>query len=94
MYPPLIVDRKNQKWLLLGLVLTVITSRRTKQEMSKLGITPVQRAGEYFRILLIALFFSMDCSYVLQELKQRPTLRRFAHVSEVKCRHQTNSIDL
>ncbi len=88
MYPPLIVDRKNQKWLLLELVLTVITSRRTKQEMAKLGITPVQRAGEYFRILFIALYFSMDCSYVLQELKQRPSLRRFAHVSEVPTPHQ------
>ncbi len=81
MYPPLIVDRKNQKWLLLELVLTVTTTRRTKQEMAKLGITPVQRAGEYFRILFISLFFSMDCSYVLQELKQWPSLRRFTHVA-------------
>jgi len=83
MDPPLIVDRKNQKWLLLELVLTITTTRRTKQEMAKLGIIPVQRAGEYIRILFISLFFSMDCSYVLQELKQRPSLRRFAHVSEV-----------
>ena len=49
----------------------------------KTGIIPVQRAGEYFHILFISLFFSMDCSYVLQELKQRPSLLGFAHISEV-----------
>jgi len=83
MYPPLIVDRKDQKWLLLELVLIITTTRRTKQEMSKLGITPVRRAGEYFRILFISLFFSVDCSYVIQELKKRPSLRRFLHIGEV-----------
>jgi hypothetical protein len=51
--------------------------------MAKLGITPVQRVGEYFRILIISLFFSMDYSYVLQEIKKRPSLRRFTHISEV-----------
>lgn len=83
MSPPLIVDRKDQNWLLLKLALTVTTTRRTKQEMAKLGITPVHRAGESLRILFISLFFSMDCSYVINELQKRPSLRRFAHISEV-----------
>ena len=83
MYPPLIVDRKDPKWLLLELVLTVTTTRRTKQEMAKLGITPVQRAGEHLRILIISLFFSMDCSFVIQELQERSTLRKFAQIGEV-----------
>jgi len=83
MYPPLIVDRKDPKWLLLERVLTITTSRRTKQELAKYGITPVPKAGTVMRILLISMFFVVDCAYVVEELKKRKNLRTYAHISEV-----------
>ncbi len=83
MYPPLIIDRKDPKWLLLEQVLTVTTSRRTKQELARRGITPVVKAGAVLRIILISMFFSVDCSFVIEELRKNRNLRTFAHIAEV-----------
>ena len=83
MHPPLIVDRRDPKWLLLEQVLTITTSRRTKQELSKHGITPVTKAGTVLRTVLISMFFFVDCAYVVEELRNRKNLRRFAHIADV-----------
>lgn len=83
MHPPLIVDRKDPKWLLLEKVLLLTTSRRTKQELAKNGITPVEKAGTVLRIAIISMFFTVDCAYVVNELRNRISLRRFAHISDV-----------
>jgi hypothetical protein len=83
MYPPLIVDRKDPKWLLLEKVLMITTSRRTKQELAKREITPVTKAGTVMRILLMSMFFAVDCAYVVEELRNRKRLRTYAHIAEV-----------
>jgi hypothetical protein len=83
MYPPLIVDRKDPKWLLLEQVLLITTSRRTKQELAKHRITPVTMAGTVIRTILISMFFSMDCAYVVGELRKRTGLRKFARITDV-----------
>ena len=83
MYPPLIVDRKDPKWLLLERILTVTTSRRTTQELAKHGITPVEMAGTVLRTLLVSLFFAVECTYVVEELRKRKDLRAFAHIAAV-----------
>jgi len=83
MYPPLIVDRRDPKWLLLEQILTITTSRRTKQELAKHGITPVTKAGTVLRTVLIAMFFFVEVAYVVEELRKRSGLRTFAHIAEV-----------
>ena len=83
MYPPLIVDRKDPKWLLLEQVLIITTSRRTKQELAKHRITPVTMAGTVIRTILISMFFSVDCAYVVGELRKRTGLRKFARITDV-----------
>lgn len=83
MKSPLIVDREDTKWLLLDQVLSVTTSRRSKQEMAKQGLIPVQNTGSILRILLITLFFSSEITYVIDELTKRKDLRAFAHIEEV-----------
>lgn len=57
---PLIIDPEDKKWLLLERVLSVTTSRRAKQEMAKAGLTPVANTGSILRLMLMALFFSVD----------------------------------
>jgi hypothetical protein len=60
-----------------------MTTRRTKQELSKQGITPVVKAGTVLRIALISMFLTVDYAYVVDELHRRTGLRRFAHIVEV-----------
>jgi len=83
MHPPLIVDRRDPKWLLLEQVLTITTSRRTKQELAKHGITPVTKAGTVLRTALIAMFFFVESAYVVEELRKRRSLRTFTHIADV-----------
>jgi hypothetical protein len=82
MEPPLIVDRDDSKWKLLAQVLKIFDSRRVKQAMARSGLTPVDKAGVYTRIVLVAMYFQVDVSYVVRELKRREELRRLTRVAE------------
>jgi len=58
-------------------------SRVVKQAMARQGIVPLDKAGTILRILFISMFFSIDITYLLQELEKRSSLRNFAHVARV-----------
>jgi hypothetical protein len=51
--------------------------------MAKQGVTPVTNTGSILRLLLIAIFFSVDIVYVINELQRRDDLRRFAHIDKI-----------
>jgi hypothetical protein len=80
---PLVIDEKDPKWELLSKILGIIRSRRVKKEMAKQGIKPVNMAGATIKIVLISMFFSVDISYVVEELNKRTELRRFANIGEI-----------
>ena len=65
---PLIVDRKDPKWLLLEQVLNITTLRRTKQELAKHRKIPLTMAGNVIRTIFILMFFCVDYAYVVGEL--------------------------
>jgi len=83
MHSPLIVEPQDPKWLLLQKVLSAVSTRRTKQELSKKGITPVTSAEQAIKIALVAMFFSVDIAYVIHEMGSRRKLRRFMGIPEV-----------
>jgi len=83
MKSPLIVDRTDSKWLLLEQIISATTSRRAKQEMAKQGITPVNNAGSMLRILILSMFFSVEVTYVIEELRKRRELQSFLHVEVI-----------
>ncbi len=82
MHPPLIVDSKDAKWNILKEVLKIFDSRRARQELAKSGIR-VQKGVEVLKIVLTAMFFSLQISYVVSELNAREELRRFLNIEEV-----------
>ena len=77
MKSPLIVDHTDSKWLLLEQIIGATTSRRAKQEIAKQGITPVNNAGTMLRILILSMFFSVEVTYVVEELRTRKELQSF-----------------
>ena len=56
----LIVDRTDSKCLLLEQIICATSSHRAKQEMAKQGIKTVNNAGSMIRILIFAMFFSVE----------------------------------
>ena len=83
MHSPLIVEPQDPKWLLLQKVLSAVSTRRTKQELSKKGITPVASAEQAIKIALVAMFLSVDIAFVVREMRTRRKLRRFIGIPEV-----------
>jgi hypothetical protein len=66
----LIIDVKDPKWMLLGKILTIGASRTVKHEVM-------------FKIVLIAMFFGVCISYVVEEPNNRIEERRFAKEGEI-----------
>jgi hypothetical protein len=77
---PLIVDKRDSKWILLGEILKIFSSRRVKQEIAKNGIKPADKAGIMIKVMLISMFFSVDVSYVLKEISKRDGLMEFCGI--------------
>jgi len=88
---PLIVDETDPKWILLGQILKLFDSRPIKQQLARQRMTPVPRAALMLRVVLLAMFFAQEISYVLGELTKRPPLRRVARVAEVPSPRQLYS---
>jgi hypothetical protein len=80
---PLICDQRDSKWELLGEILKIFGSRRVKQEIAKQGLNTADKAVIMFRVMIISMFFCCDVSYVLDKLKARGELRKFAGVLDV-----------
>ena len=77
--------------VILGQILKIFDSRRVKQQLARQGLTPVPKTALMLRVTLIALFFSLDLAYVLEELLSRKNLRTFARVVEVPTAQQLYS---
>lgn len=63
--------------------MTMATSRAVKKAMARHEAKPVEKAGTIFQILFISMYFSIDLTYLLEELNKRSTSRSFAHVAQV-----------
>ncbi len=51
--------------------------------MAKQGIKTEDMASAMLKIVFIAMFFSEDISYVVEEVKKGKELRCFAHLGEI-----------
>jgi len=80
---PLIYDKKNPKWILLLEILEVFDSRKTHQELSKNGITPLYHSINILKISMVALFFDLEVSYVVSELNRNKKLQKQLMIDEV-----------
>ena len=83
MNSPLIVDRKDPKWFLLEQVLAQVSSREASQVFGRNELKPIPAAADAVKIILVAMFFSLDYSFVIQELKNRRKLRKFMNMQSV-----------
>jgi transposase len=85
---PMIVDVEDPKWVLLGNIFNIFDSRRFKQEMAKHGIKPAVKTGIMCKVIILALFFSNDISYMVSQLKSREDLRNFTGIMDVPFDYQ------
>jgi len=82
MYTPLIVEEKDNKWLLLKTVLKFFDTRTAKKILAREKICP-EKGITAMKIVLTSMFFSKNIAYVISELKTRENLRTFLKIEEV-----------
>jgi hypothetical protein len=76
---PLVHDIKNPVCMLLSLIFIDIDCRETRQELSRNGMKPVNKALDAIKIRLIAMFYGIDIKYVVNELNNSEELRKALH---------------
>ena len=80
---PVIADLRDQKFKILKKVVNELEKDRIKEVLARNGITPVDEAVIMLKILLSSLFFRLELSYFVEELKNRSKLRKLLNISEV-----------
>jgi len=83
MKPSLYYDKKDFKWILLNQILKIFDSRKTHQELAKNRLTPLNRSKNILKIIILALYFDMDVSYVVSELNRNKKLKNQLGIGEV-----------
>lgn len=79
---PVIPDEKDQKWKILGEIVNKLETRETKKALARYKITPVNKAVIFLKIIVLALFFSLEISYAVGEVNNRYELRKFLRIDE------------
>jgi len=87
---PVIPVKGDEKWELLSKVIDKLETREAKKALARNKITPVNKAIEFLKIIILA-FFELEISYTVSEINKRYELRKFLRMDdEVKLRSVYN----
>jgi hypothetical protein len=81
---PVIPVEGDEKWELLRKIVDKLESRETKKALARYKITPVNKAIEFLKVIILAMFFELEMSYAVSEVNRRYELREFLRIEEVK----------
>jgi len=88
---PVYPIKGDGRWELLLKVIDKLESRETKKALARYKITPVNKAIEILKIVILAMFFELEISYAVIEINKRYELRKFLRIDEeVKLRSVYN----
>ena len=77
----------DEKWELLRKIVDKMESRETKKALARYKITPVNKAIEFLKVIILAMFFELEMSYAVSEVNKRYELRKFLRIEkEIKLR--------
>ncbi len=88
---PVIPVEGDEKWELLRKIIDKLETREAKKALARNKITPVNNAIKFLKIIILAMFFELDISYVVSEVNKRYELREFLRVEkEIKLKSVYN----
>lgn len=83
MKTPLISEEGDPGWYFVGNVLMIFDKRKARQIVSKHGIKPLRGSIAMLKIVLLAMCFETDITFVISELRGKASLREFTSVHDV-----------
>ena len=79
---PVIPVKGDEEWELLSKIVDKLETREAKKALARNEITPVNKAIEFLKIIILAMFFELEISYAVSEVNKRYELRKFLRVEE------------
>ncbi|AGK61377.1 hypothetical protein Asulf_01386 [Archaeoglobus sulfaticallidus PM70-1] len=79
---PVIPVKGDEKWELLSKIIDKLENRETKKALARNKITPVNKAIEFLKIIILAMFFELEISYAVSEVNRRYELRKFLRIED------------
>ena len=92
MKPPLIPINEDYKWRLLSEILNVFNLRSTKQILAQYKLLPLEDSIPASKIVITSMYFCLEISYVVRELKDKRKLRKFMRIKSVPSEDEVYSI--
>ena len=92
MKPPLIPINEDYKWRLLSDILNVFNLRSTKQILAQYKLLPLEDSIPALKIVITSMYFCLEISYVVRELKDKRKLRKFMRIKSVPSEDEVYSI--
>ena len=83
MRTPLIPEEGDPKWDFVRNVLRVFEKRKMRKIVSKHGVKPLSEAITMLKVVILAMCFETDITFVISELKAKASLREFTGVHDV-----------
>jgi hypothetical protein len=83
MKTPLVPAEEDKRWVLVRNVLGIFEQREVRKIVSKFGIKPLDRTTTALKIVILAMCFEVDITFVISELKAKASLREFTGVCDV-----------
>ncbi len=80
---PVVADLRVEKFKILKKAVKKLEKDGIKEVLARNGIKPVDEAVVMLKILLASLFFRLELSYFVEELKNRNKLRKLLNILEV-----------
>lgn len=92
MKPPLIPINEDYKWRLLSEILNVFNLRSTRQILAQYNLLPLEDSIPALKIVITSMYFCLEISYVVRELKDKRKLRKFMRMKSVPSEDEVYSI--
>jgi hypothetical protein len=90
--PPLIPINEDYKWRLLSDILNVFNLRSTKQILAQYKLLPLEDSIPALKIVITSMYFCLEISYVVRELKDKRKLRKFMRIKSVPSEDEVYNI--
>jgi hypothetical protein len=90
--PPLIPINEDYKWRLLSEILNVFNLRSTKQILAQYKLLPLEDSIPALKIVITSMYFCLEISYIVRELKDKRKLRKFMRIKSVPSEDEVYSI--
>ena len=83
MRTPLIPEEGDPKWYFVRNVLRIFEKRKMRKIVSKHGVKPLSEVITMLKVVILAMCFETDITFIISELKAKASLRDICSTADI-----------